>query len=259
MRTDISKGTDNRRFATILAIAYIALMGVGMAVMHYGFGYSCGQPQMTRVIFFAEVAMTILVFVGPRRRFSWEDLGLARLQPAFPLCFIPFAAVLILALVIWGMGMVRAAGTLGEEQVTLLFVVLATTLLVGVSEEVMFRGVLLHAFLGQATQKKAILISSIGFSLLHSANVLGGFSASLVAGQLLMTFFVGIAFALVALEMRTIVPLMLFHWLWDFVMVSSSIVDMNLQLPGAAESIVVLVCAVVFWTKLPKKEESQAS
>lgn len=101
-----------------------------------------------------------------------------------------------------------------------LLIVFAGTLLVGIGEELAFRQVLFGALLKRnAAQGKtvvsAILISALVFSALHAVNVLGGQTVSQVAIQLVLTFFAGILFAGLFLQTKSIVALILFHWLWD--------------------------------------------
>lgn len=106
---------------------------------------------------------------------------------------------------------------------------LAVTLCVGIGEEVMFRRILFHGLLKTMDFKKALLLSSIIFSLLHSVNVLAGLPFSQMLMQLLMTFLAGLYFALMYYYTKNIYLLIIGHWLWDYI----------LLLGGAAQQIPV--------------------
>jgi membrane protease YdiL (CAAX protease family) len=86
-----------------------------------------------------------------------------------------------------------------------------TTLLVGLGEETMYRGIVLHAFLTTNRVRFAMLVSAIAFSLLHAVNVFGGVSLLSVPAQLIMTFLLGFFFAPLMLKLNNILPLMIFH------------------------------------------------
>ena len=96
------------------------------------------------------------------------------------------------------------------------------TLLVGIGEEIAFRQVLFGALLKRSAQQGrtvvgAVLVSALAFSALHAVNVLGGESVRKVAIQMVLTFLAGILFAVLYLQTKSLLALILFHWLWDAV------------------------------------------
>ncbi len=98
--------------------------------------------------------------------------------------------------------------------------------MVGVSEELMFRGiVVLHGALKDTSVIKSVIISAIVFSLLHSINVLGGNSLQEMIMQLGFTFVMGMFLGLIILKVNSLIPLIIFHWLWDFSLISSNIIN----------------------------------
>lgn len=67
------------------------------------------------------------------------------------------------------------------------FIPLVGALLVGLSEELIYRGVIFTNVTEGKGLKKGIFISAFLFSLLHTVNILGGLSFSQVATQLVTT------------------------------------------------------------------------
>ncbi|HHQ7207650.1 TPA: CPBP family intramembrane glutamic endopeptidase, partial [Staphylococcus aureus] len=104
-----------------------------------------------------------------------------------------------------------------------------TMVLVGFSEELLFRGILLHVLLEKRTVVYSIIISSILFSLLHSVNILGGLPLAGMIGQLILTFLFGVIFSCLSLLIKNIIPLILYHFIWDFVIFSQSLVNAKLD------------------------------
>ena len=94
--------------------------------------------------------------------------------------------------------------------------ILINTLLVGISEELMFRGILFFGASSKYGWWRAVWITALIFGLIHSLDglITGNFTAALL--QALLTFLFGVWMAAVRLRLNTIIPLIILHWLWDF-------------------------------------------
>ena len=90
-------------------------------------------------------------------------------------------------------------------------------LLIGFTEELMFRGILFQGLRTHLTPVWTVIVSSLLFGSLHFANLLSG--APLAYTLLQVGFAAGLGFMLGALRLRggAILPLMLFHAAWDFI------------------------------------------
>lgn len=92
----------------------------------------------------------------------------------------------------------------------------ANTFLVGISEELMFRGVFFYGVQSAFGAKWGVVITTLSFGLVH---ILNGLITGKPQQALLQAFFASLfGFWVVALRMRigTIIPLIIIHWLWDF-------------------------------------------
>ena len=92
------------------------------------------------------------------------------------------------------------------------------TMLVGISEELMFRGVIFRALLSQYRIWTAIIVSSILFGAVHILNVFntGDLSGALI--QSIPAAMSGILFVAIVIRTRSIWPAIIYHALWDFVL-----------------------------------------
>lgn len=113
---------------------------------------------------------------------------------------------------------------------------LLLALSVGFVEEGIFRGVMLRT-LEPLGQVRAVVITTVMFSLSHGMNVLAGQSWAQAAMQLGYTAAIGVAFAALVLRGRAIWPLIIVHGLIDFVaflanpaLVSDPMVDLVVNL-----------------------------
>ncbi|TFU05712.1 CPBP family intramembrane metalloprotease [Polymorphobacter arshaanensis] len=192
------------------ATGYIAIMAVGMFTTGHVFNITYGDPNMVRVLVFFEVAMSLFAIFMARRIFGRWDCGYGLIDWRGALWMLPNFAL--------AAALFYAAFSTGNPQLSgFVLLIVATMVLVGFSEELVFRGILLQGALRDVSLGKAILISSVGFSLLHSVNTLAGVPIDSMFEQLGLTFIFGLAMACYALRANSLVPVMIFHMLWDAV------------------------------------------
>ncbi|KRN04637.1 hypothetical protein FC86_GL000085 [Holzapfeliella floricola DSM 23037 = JCM 16512] len=204
--------------ALIIAFIYIFLMGIGMITVTK-FNLSYQNPNMTNVLVFFELIMSIFTIIG------YKKLNMRFLSNSFKYSnwLIPY---IIFEIVIVSFFLVKSDFSLNFTQV---LIVIITTFFVGFSEELMFRGILLHVFLEKRSIRYSIIASAIAFSLLHSVNVLGGEPFGAMLLQLVLTFVFGIVFSCLAILIRNIIPLMIYHFIWDMVIISGSLTNNNVS------------------------------
>ena len=234
------------KIALLTTIIYIAIMGVGMITANI-VGIKYGTPDIFKVIFFFEVIMSILVVVIYKRL----GLNLFKTKFKFSKWTIPYIVILIIGIV--------TLVTTGKftESLPLLFLVLISTMLVGFSEELMFRGILLNVLLEKRSTLFAIMVSSAGFSLLHVVNLFANASLKGTIVQLIDTFLVGLIFSCILILTKNIIPLMIFHFVWDFVLISNPITHAKVELVTILDILITFIIVVpimVYTVKRTKNE-----
>jgi len=196
------------------AALYTAIMGAGMWFMHDVKGVTYGAIAMFDTFWVVMIVVNLGNFAFLLRYFGWREAGFGKLRGRQLVWFAPFIALLLYK---WS---IHAAAFVAKPpdaaQWRQFVFVGAVTFLVGLGEEVAFRGLLLRGVLTMKTPLRAMLISSIGFALLHSVNVFGGEPPGMVAFQLFYTFLWGFMYAPLALRLNSLWPLILGHWLFDF-------------------------------------------
>jgi membrane protease YdiL (CAAX protease family) len=80
-------------------------------------------------------------------------------------------------------------------------------------EEVSWRGVMLVLFMKKYSVKKSILITALGFGILHIINLMGGVEPDFVIQQVIFCSFVGFFYGYLVLRSDSLMPAMLFHYL----------------------------------------------
>lgn len=114
-----------------------------------------------------------------------------------------------------------------------LMLVIINTLMVGISEELMFRGVLFYGTSSSFGIWRAVWITAIIFGSVHTLNSLitGNLLASEVQALFAGTF--GVWAAALRVRLGTIIPVIVIHWLWDclvFLTGSSGLIVLFLSL-----------------------------
>ncbi len=243
------------KIAVLAALLYTAIMGIGMFYMKTFRGITYGAPEMMTVFWFILLGLNFLNVFWVTRYFGWHIIGFRPLDRKQLLWFLPMIAVLIAMWVVFLSGLARISLSVAQWQSFAL--VGFTTLLVGFGEEIMYRGIVLHAFLTTGRVRWAMLVSAITFSLLHAVNVFGGVPLLAVPIQLLNTFQFGFFFSPLMLKLNSILPLIIFHWLWDFVQImAGALVDEQTATAIKMKSIVQfsdpmqLILGIVMWLQI---------
>ena len=237
--------TKTARIALTSAIVYILGMGLANAIVHNVSRVNYGDADyIAKMIPFLALlaAGSVCLFLIKRKQLAPSFEGRRRLR-LFLVMFIPMVCM---ALYYCATNVELSAAFMTP---------LIGTLLVGIAEEMMFRRILYVGLLGEPNGrsiKGALLISSLTFSLLHAVNVLAGSPLSNVLTQLGATFIAGLFFAFMYERTQSILLMIVFHFLWDYLLLSGA----TLKVPpfgiamGAlniAQFIIVVVLLVQKW------------
>ena len=111
---------------------------------------------------------------------------------------------------------------------------ITVTLLIGVFEETLFRGVLFHGIEANHGMTAALIGSSVAFGLMHYVNWVGGQPFAITSGQVAHAVAAGFMYAALMLRIGSIWPVILFHGFWNATV--ALIGTLGAQLPGAADA-----------------------
>ena len=180
--------------------------------------------------FIAAVAFVLAVVAWQR----WRDIGLLDL---------PSARSLLLAWLpmLYIVGGFALAIRMGLPPAGVVLWVLVNTFLVGLSEELMFRGVLLQALRHTVSIVPAVALTTLAFGAIHSLNVFitGDLRAAVI--QSTAAALSGLFFIALRLRTGSLWPCVVIHGLWDcaaFLLAMSSPEDAATgTAPGVAMSL----------------------
>mgnify|MGYP002625807738 CR=1 FL=1 len=231
-------------FALLWIGAYLVL-GSGAELA----GALIGAGAEARTVLYGFIAAAILCFVHRNGLAGYYGLaGLAVPARRF-LWFIPL--IVISTGNFWlGVALPGPAG------LTILLAI--RMLLVGVIEELLFRGLLYRA-LERKSETAAIVISSVIFGLIHLINLSSGMLLPLALAQVALTTALGFLFALILARGKSLVPCIAAHCFIDVTSVFSDqaalTVNSVLLIDGAA-TVIALVYFWILLRTLPKPEKA---
>lgn len=165
-----------------------------------------------------------------------------------------FKATLPLLVITIGLSLFMMATSNSADLVSL-STIFATSLLVALYEEVIFRGIGLGSFLSSGiTPAKSIILSSMLFSLFHIGYLADiGFN---IIFLFLNTFMMGFILGYIYYKTKNILLAISIHFLWDFT------VFMNQQLPtpkiALVTTIILLATTVLYFSWSIKKLRGNA-
>lgn len=253
------------RTALLAGAAYTGIIGIGMAVMHHGYGYDYGMVEMVRVLWLFELLGAAFLLWAVRRGGGMKLCGFGALDWRQLLWTVPW--VILIGLMLSQFLTALMADSTTPAQWRMVGLAAFTTALVGFTEELAFRGIVLQAALKTMSVRKAMLVSAVAFSLLHAVNVFGGLAPGHMLAQLGITFLVGMVLAPVALRLGSLWPLVIWHALWDFLLFASDTIGVEYSLTIAGSQLdptmvhygISLVLLVVLWVlPVPRSRAADA-
>lgn len=235
---------NKKKVSLIAAFIYIGLMLIGMSVTKGVFHYDYTQPEIVNILVYFEIVMTAFAIFCYVKFF--KGTAFKKLKPS-PILLIFSFAILISFLIYLLTGHFEGHGNL-------FYLVIITTFLVGVSEELMFRGIVFSGF-EKDGNLKALVVSSALFSILHCVNIVAGLPFKAMLIQMIFAFIYGILAGGVRIQSENILPFMILHFLWDMIVVSDVFIRSAVELPGFIVTCLQLILAVIIFVSVWKKQK----
>ncbi|MCF6272185.1 MAG: CPBP family intramembrane metalloprotease [Rhodobacteraceae bacterium] len=201
-----------------------------------------GFTRLSTEIWLVLSVVVVLFLLGLGR-----ELALNKPLPgSFRLILPPilFSAVLVItALVYAGKSNIPISQIVNLQSLLGLIVI---SLLVGIFEEILFRGVLFRGALTRFRPVASVIIVSVIFGLMHYVNLFSGQPLGPTTYQVVHAGADGLMYGALRLRLGTLWPVILIHALWNIAVgIASSAMDMAGQISPPASSLTVLSVLVV--------------
>lgn len=169
---------------------------------------------------FLMMAIIVTLYMNKKSR-TWASFGFIKPDPRKGKATLYYIPLLIIAVVQPIMGGFNLELTFMDVLIILIF-----SLLVGYTEESVFRGIMRER-LQYKGKVFYIVFSALFFGILHMANALNGTGILHILLQVINALLIGFILALLIETTGNIIPLIAFHFLFDFLaqLTSNAILD----------------------------------
>ena len=200
------------RLVFIFTVFYIAVLAVGTWVNFVLIEPPKDLPNMVLRLAPLQAILLLLCVCYVPRIGGWRSIGFGKFNVLGLFWILPSVAVII-AMVL---GMQSAAGpALSAVPVYGVVAIFTVPVLIGLSEEILFRGILFHTLLRKLSFVQAMMMSSVMFALMHSPTLLTGQMAATTFQQMGFAFLVGMFLAPITLRSGTLWVPIIWHAVWD--------------------------------------------
>ena len=131
-----------------------------------------------------------------------------------------------------------------------IFWVILNTFFVGISEELMFRGIILSSLVQRFSFWRSAIIMSLLFGLIHVSNgfITGEFG--LAAIQAVIATFSGFLFLAIRIRSNSLITAIVVHWFWDALVILNSeslkMLGDDAKAGAAVIGIILVISPVIF-------------
>ena len=267
---------SNHPWISLVALNFtVILMIVLVAIAANLIGVSENAPYRPLIIpTLAHLLMLFViapfVFQPPNGKTTFrkylEDIRLSRIQPFLPLLILGVSSSLIILLVLAANSFIYRiiqglplSPTFLRNVIDLKADLPPDSLSYIVSfpsifEEVSWRGVMLVLFLRRYSVKQSILITSLGFGLMHFINLIFGVDPSFVIRQVILGSALGFFYGYLVLRADSLMPTMLFHFLVNMFIGSFTIyfqrhASAETQILYSVINLTLAVSILILWVK----------
>ena len=124
------------------------------------------------------------------------------------------------------------------------------TLMVGISEELYFRGIILKLLKDNYSVKQTIVISALIFGIGHIAGILAGKSIVEVLLQIINAIVFGILAAEIVILTKSLFPVIIWHFLFNFVNHISLATTTSQYIAIGFQEVIMIIYALYLWSKV---------
>lgn len=210
------RNLDNR---VLVAAVFVIAMGLYLhGALQSEHPY--GDPRFVIEYFATELAVAVFLFLSTAAFFPAARIGFRRPQSGKARHWLPLAILLACAIGGWvAARLTLPAGAAIDNGSSLL--VLRTTLLVGLTEEWIFRGLLLAALCRWLGARRGAFSALLLFGAFHLLNIAAGAPPLFAALQVVTTILIGSTLLLAAIGTRSLVVPIVVHAIYDFAVIDA--------------------------------------
>ncbi len=229
--------SKREKMALLATAVYMVIMSAGMYTLKHVYNIDYGTPQMVTILnYFLPFAVAscllfyFLFFRGTafkRPKFNWWLVEIA----------IAGAIVAVLQF---------AFGDYSGKDMALIWAIIGSTFMVGIGEEMLFRGLIFTAFKENRGVYVGMLVSAFIFGFLHCTNMFAGAELGATLMQMVSAGLSGVVSAWIFYKTENVIPTMICHWFWDMSLLVGMYVPVSsAQTVGIIQNLFITIAGII--------------
>lgn len=210
-------------------VGYIVLMIISALILNNITKVVNGSlMQQTLQIILQAVCSIYLIYII-NRFYGWKNIGFKKINIKALIWFVPHMSIILVMMYTFVKGVYLKSPSLNNEIWIILFMNFIGCVLAGASEEILFRGIMLNSFQNKKSIAKPMIMGSLGFGVVHIATVLLGMPLIDALAGVISSCLIGFALVVLTIKINNIVPAIIYHILWNFILIGSNIVNIEIS------------------------------
>lgn len=254
----------SKKKAGILSlIGYLVTMGIGLLIGNIVSNIlgenvlGTMNMNLSNIIykFIIQIPPTVFILYFIKKYYNWEDIGLSSKISKKLIWFAPYLIVLVFMIGKFITELSKHISTYDSSIYLLIISIFIGTAMAGFCEEVIFRGIILNSFKSEKSYIIAMIISSLGFSIVHITTIVMGNSLLDALITVFYSSLLGFAFVGLAMKMKNIWPLIIFHFIWNFILFASESLQLEISMAAGICNVMNIFIAIILWVVVIVEEK----
>ncbi|MEG0855920.1 MAG: CPBP family intramembrane glutamic endopeptidase [Terrisporobacter sp.] len=253
---------DKKKRAIVTILVYFLVMIIGVIISNKISNLIGGniidgmQVDEDNIIqkLIIQIPPTICIIYMIKKYYGWENAGFTKANKKSLIWFLPYVIVLIFMLKGFIVGIYTSINSFDINTYKLLILTFLGVSMAGFCEEVIFRGIVLDSFKSDKSMIGAMIFSSLGFSICHITTLIMGIPVLDVLWRVISSSLLGFSFVGLVIKINNIWPIILFHIIWNYIIMASHAIRIEISIAAGLCNILNIVMAVVLWSIIIKDE-----
>ncbi|WP_018590200.1 CPBP family intramembrane glutamic endopeptidase [Terrisporobacter glycolicus] len=254
---------SKKKAGILVLMGYLITMGIGILIGNVVSNIlgenvlGTMNMNLNNIIykFIIQIPPTVFIIYFIKKYYNWEDIYLSSKNLKSFIWFVPYLIVLIFIIGKFITELSKHISTYDRSIYLMIIIIFTGTAMAGFCEEVIFRGIILNSFKSEKSYIMAMIISSLGFSIVHITTIVMGNSLFEALVTVFYSSLLGFAFVGLAMKMKNIWPLIIFHSIWNFILIASQSLQFEISIAAGICNIMNIFMAIILWVVVIVEEK----
>ncbi|SCI27133.1 MULTISPECIES: CPBP family intramembrane glutamic endopeptidase [unclassified Romboutsia] len=201
-----------------------------------------------------QIPPTIFILYFINKYYGWKNVGFSKINEGGLIWCIPYVVVILCMLSKFISEILKNIQSFTTMTCITIICTFIGAFLAGFSEEVIFRGVFLNSFKTRRSAIGAMILSSLGFSIMHLTTIVMGIPLLDVITRVINSSLLGFAFVGLVIKVNNIWPIIIYHVIWNYIIMVSSAIGLEISSITSICNILNLIMAIILWIIIIKDE-----